>query len=447
MKSTLCVFHLEEAAEESSTILKLKWTWPNLPNIYLPLICSNITHILWFAFACLTFFQSRFEHRLQRFDRTLPTSSSLSKISYCLGTLSYQVVAHRIIFTLVCSILLAFPAHGHEYQYETISFAGSGAQGWSDGGSTAAAFFFPIGVSVDTEGYTYVADRNNHRIRKVSPAGIVSTTAGSGSPTWADGVGVLASFFCPCGVAITSSGVLYVSDQYNHRIRMIVSTGTVSTIAGSGSASWVDGSGISAAFNYPCGISVSSSNAVYVSDTLNHRIRRVLSSGVVTTFAGSGVADWVDGVSSLASFNNPTDVSVDSSGNVYVADQSNNRIRKITSSGSVMSVAGSGQLGCVDGSAATASFSYPAGVAADLSGSLLIADQSNNRIRQVSSSGVVTTLAGSGEVSWADGIGTLASFSYPQGIAVDTAGNIYVADKYYGNNRIRLVLKYFAPTG
>jgi len=318
------------------------------------------------------------------------------------------------------------------------TLVGSGSYAFADGVGTSASFYNPFGVALDANGTAYVADASNSRIRKITSARIVTTLAGSGNLAFADGAGASASFFYPYGVAVDASGTVYVADTSNHRIRKITSAGVVTTLAGSGSAAFVDGIGTSASFNNPTGIAVDASGAVYVADQSNNRIRTVTSAGVVTTLAGSGSAAFVDGIGTSASFNNPSGVAVDANGTVYVADYFNNRIRTVTSAGVVTTLAGSGSAAFADGAGTSASFNTPSGVAVDSSGTVYVADYVNNRIRKISE-GVVTTLAGSGNAAFADGTGTSASFIYPfGGIAVDaTSGTVYASDQF--NSRIRII--------
>jgi sugar lactone lactonase YvrE len=175
----------------------------------------------------------------------------------------------------------------------------------------------------------YVADYDNHRIRKITSAGVVTTLAGSGTGTFADGTGTSASFRNPYGVAVDSSGNVYVADQLNQRIRKITSAGVVTTLAGNGTAAFADGTGTSARFNSPQGVAVDSAGNVYVADYNNQRIRKITSAGVVTTLAGQTTPGSTDGTGTNARFNGPTGIAVTSGGILYVVDSDNNRIRKI----------------------------------------------------------------------------------------------------------------------
>lgn len=248
--------------------------------------------------------------------------------------------------------------------------------------------------------------------------------------------------FFPIGVCIDQAGNLYVADSGNCLIRKISSSGSATTLAGisnfnGGNAGYIDGNGASAKFSTPSGVAVDASGNVYVADTNNHVIRKITSSGVVSTFAGSGVAGFSDGSATVAKFNYPTGITIDTAGNLYIADKTNHRIRKITPSGLVSTIAGSGIAGFTDATGILARFNSPSGIAIDSSGNLFIADTSNHRIRMIDSNNIVTTYAGSGVAGYADGTGTVARFNFPTGIAVNGMGNVYVADK--SNHRIRKI--------
>jgi sugar lactone lactonase YvrE len=308
------------------------------------------------------------------------------------------------------------------------TLAGSGSDGAADGAGTAAEFNSPRGVAIDSGGNVFVADRFNHKIRKITSDGVVTTFAGSGSIGSADGMGTMASFSYPSGVAIDSIGNLYVADRSNHKIRKITSTGVVTTLAGSGVQGSADGAGVASSFRTPLGVAVDSAGNVFVADSGNHKIRKITSTGVVSTLAGSGSIGSADGMGAMGSFRYPNSVAIDSNGNVYVADRSNHKIRKITSTGVVSTIAGDGSIGAVDGAGLAASFSFPEGIAVDSNGNIYVADSENDKIRKITSTGLVTTLAGFEEGGSADGTGTAASFNLPTGVAVDGSGVVYVAD-------------------
>jgi sugar lactone lactonase YvrE len=315
--------------------------------------------------------------------------------------------------------------------------AGSGLTGSTDGTGTNARFNNPYGMTVDSVGNIFVADTTNHRIRRITPLGVVSTFAGSGTPGTINATGTNAQFNGPAGVAVDSAGNVYVGDQNNNRIRKITSLGVVSTLAGSGTPGFADAGGVSAAFNVPAGVAVDSTGNVYVADTTNNRIRRITPGGVVTTFAGQATGGFLDGTGTNARFNYPYAVAVDSSGFVYVADQTNRRIRKITPLGVVTTLAGNGTAASADGTGTNASFITPYGITVNSEGVVYLADQNARRIRAISPAGVVTTLAGNGTSSSIDGIGTNATFQGPGGVTVDSGGIVYVGES--SGNRIRKI--------
>jgi len=266
----------------------------------------------------------------------------------------------------------------------------------------------------------------------------VTTLAGDG-PGSADGTGDSAEFEAPIGIAVDVLGNVYVSDYTACTIRMITSGGVVTTLAGSpGSKGSSDGTGSAARFNGPIGVAVDSSGNVYVADANNYTIRKIAPGGVVTTLAGSaGSAAFADGTGSAARFDNPCGIAVDSTGNIYVSDAEDGTIRKITSGGVVTTLAGSpGALGSADGTGSAARFNGPYGASVDSAGNVYVADLDNSLIRKITPAGVVTTLAGTVGVSGsADGSGNSVKFDQPRGVAVDSQGTLYVADT--ANDTIR----------
>lgn len=321
------------------------------------------------------------------------------------------------------------------------TLAGSPGQGSADGTGVAARFANPWGVAADTAGNLYVTDTDNHTIRKITAGGVVSTWAGlAGVSGSADGTGSGARFNQPQGVAVDTNGIVYVADTGNYTIRKITPAGAVTTLAGAaGNFGSTDATGSSARFYEPEGIAVNSAGTlIYVADTWNHTMRQVTSAGVVTTLAGSaGNYGSADGAGSSASFDQPQGLGMDGAGNLYVGDTGNQTIRKVTSVGGVSTVAGSaGNFGSTDATGSSASFWNPQGVALDSAANLYVADSFNNTIRKVTPAGAVTTLAGAaGSFGSADGTGAAARFWQPQGIAVDSAGNVYVADSANGTIR------------
>ena len=264
---------------------------------------------------------------------------------------------------------------------------------------------------------------------------MVSTIAGNGSPGYVDGPGDVAQFYNPYYLAIDAQGNIFVSDNFNNRIRKISPQGIVTTFAGSGDiAGYADGPGNVAKFWSPYGLTIDSQGNLYVADAGNHRIRKITPQGVVSTFAGSGTRGYADGSADVAQFNLPVDVSIDLSGNLYVADADNHKIRKISSQGVVTTLAGSSE-GYTDGSGSTAQFNKPQGIKVDGLGNVYVTEFFNHSVRMIRPQGVVTTIAGNGTEGFSDGIGSTARFSNPNGLTLDSYGDLYVADA--GNNRIR----------
>jgi sugar lactone lactonase YvrE len=315
-----------------------------------------------------------------------------------------------------------------EAQAQVSTFAGSSTRGSSDGTGVAASFSTLQAVAVDTNGTVYVADTDNHMIRKISPTGVVTTLAGSTTPGSANGTGTAARFKYPDGVAVDLSGNVYVADWGNHMIRKIAPDGVVTTLAGSTAPGSTDGNGPSAQFNGPGGLAVDANGNLYVADIGNHMIRKIAPDGVVTTLAGSTTRGAANGRGAAASFNSPNNLRLDADGNIYVADSFNHMIRKITPDGLVTTVAGSTTPGFADGTGAGARFFEPWGIGVDASGYLYVVESRNSVIRKITPDGVVTTLAGSQTRGSADGIGAAAQFKDLYDVTTDLNGNLYVLD-------------------
>lgn len=321
-----------------------------------------------------------------------------------------------------------------ETTYTVTTLVGTTAQtGTTDGTGSAARFTSLFGVAVDAAGVVYVVDYGAHTIRKITSGGVVSTLAGSpGQPGTADGTGSAAGFVSPSGVAVDSSGNLYVSDTGSYRIRKITATGTVTTLAGSiNGGTSVDGTGAAASFHSPRGIAIDSAGNLYVTESDNHVIRKITPDGVVTTLAGTaGQSGSADGTGPAARFNFPQSIVVAASGNIYVTDTDNHTIRKITPAGVVTTVAGAaGQFGSTDGAGAAAQFDSPYSIAAGSDGNLFVSDAGNRTVRKITSAGVVTTIAGTaGQLGSVDGVGAAARFENALGIAVDSGGVVYLTE-------------------
>lgn len=302
---------------------------------------------------------------------------------------------------------------------EVRTLAGDGQPGTVDGSS--ARLNRPHGLSYAHDGSLYFADRGNHEVRVLRPDGAVATVAGSGKAGFADGPVDAAQFNEPIAVAVDRTGIIYVADRNNHRIRKITPDGRVVTLAGDGQPGYADGAVKSARFNQPYGVALDAAQAsLYVADYLNHSIRRVdLVTGMVDTLAGNGTAGFADGQRAAARFNQPYNVRLDGQGRLWVPDQLNHAIRRVTPDGEVTTVAGTGKPGYADGSATVAQFNNPTGVAPLPNGAAVVADRNNNRLRIVTPDGAVVTLAGAGEPGFADGAVATARFNQPLDVDFD----------------------------
>lgn len=347
-------------------------------------------------------------------------------------TLSTSLIAvmnyHLYFYTFLYSVLVFTSTTNAQ----TVTTLAGSVGGNEDGVGTSARFSSPVGVAVSADGTVYVADSGNHRIRKVSADGTVTTLAGS-TQGYADGVGTSAKFNFPTGVSVSTDGTIYVADFGNHRIRKVSADGVVSTIVGS-TQGYADGVGMSAQFNNPSSVGLSSDGSLYVTDMGNHLIRNVSVDGAVTTFAGSKVGN-ADGIGTDAQFNFPYSIAISNNRTAYVADLVNNRIRNVSSDGKVTTQSGSIR-GYNDGVSTEAQFSSPSGVAVSSDGVVYVVDSGNHRIRKVNTDGMVSTLAGSTQGN-NNGEGALAQFNNPSGIAVSSDGTMYIADR--GNNCIRKI--------
>ena len=367
-------------------------------------------------------------------------------------SLTERSAALRLV---VCAALAAAVAGAQSADTWTIdTIAGTGTAGFSgDGGAaTAARLRNPWGVAVDDAGNVYIADSENHRIRKVDTDGNISTVAGTGTNGFSGdgGAATAAQMDFPRGVAIDGAGNLYIADVVNERIRKVdASTGNISTFAGTGTRGYSgdEGAATAARLYHPRGVAVDDAGNLYIVDVGNHSIRKVDGSGNISTFAGTGTRGYSgdEGAATAARLRFPADVAVDDAGNVYIADRGNLLIRKVDGSGNISTFAGTGRDGFSgDGGAATAArLRYPSGVAVDDAGNVYIADEGNLRIRKVDGSGNISTFAGAGAGGVSgDGDGgaaTAARLSNPQDVAVDNAGNVYIADSE--NHRIRKVTR------
>ena len=315
---------------------------------------------------------------------------------------------------------------------QTVTTLAGSIQGYTDGIGISSQFNGPAGVDLAPDGSIIVADRLNHRIRKISPSGVVTTVAGS-QEGYADGIGTDALFSYPMNLSVDAAGIIYVVDSGNHRIRKITTDGTVTTLAGHASG-FTDGNSEDAQFNYPEGIFIASSGIIYVADAGNHAVRKIMPDGNVTTLAGGNLGH-ADGIGINAQFWTPCGITVDPNGIIYVTEKKN-RIRKITSDGVVTTFVGSDTPGYLDGIGTAAKLNSPFDITMDANGNLYVTDSGNNRIRKILPDGSVSTFAGSTN-GYLDGIGTAAKFNYPIGICIAADGTIYIGES--GNGKIRKI--------
>jgi sugar lactone lactonase YvrE len=326
-------------------------------------------------------------------------------------------------------------------------FAGDrfGAFSGDGGPAITARLNSPSGVAVDDKGNVYIADTQNHRVRKVNPGGTITTFAGrsrvpslSGGGLSGDGgPAISAELNSPLGVAVDGQGNVYIADTQNHRVRKVNPGGTITTIAGTGSGalpanqggfSGDGGPATAAQLSGPRGVAVDGQGNVYIADYYNNRVRKVNPGGTITTIAGTGVrGDFGDGGNAIsAQLDGPTGVAVDGKGNVYVVDHGNDRLRKVSPGGKITSIAGTGRP-------SEDRLLSPTGVAVGRDGSVYIADTAYSRVRRVSPSGTVSTFAGEDSYYYYGcedraGPALHAAMREPTGVAVDTKGNVYIAD-------------------
>ena len=414
-----------------------------------------------------------------RFDTTTP-SSTPGKVCFIMGhdvcpdsTASFSVISVRLhnqnnsrkpvaIRNWIGAALLflfALLPVGQRSVAQVIvvpsisTVAGNGYPSYSGDGisATSAELNDPPGVAVDSAGNIYIADQGNNRIRKVDTSGNISTVAGNGTGGYSGdgGAAISAELYDPTGVAVDSAGNIYIADSSNNRIRKVNTSGNISTVAGNGTGGYSgDGAAATSAELYdPTGVAVDSAGNIYIAEQNNNRIRKVSTSGNISTVAGNGTKGYSgDGGAAIsAELNQPAGVAVDSAGNIYIADYVNHSIRKVDTSGKISTVAGDGPgNGSYNGDgilATSAELYYPSGVAVDSAGNIYIADTINYRIRKVdASTGYISTVAGNGAHygSIGDGGAAISAQLYnPEGVVVDSAGNIYIADS--GNHRIRKV--------
>jgi sugar lactone lactonase YvrE len=358
-------------------------------------------------------------------------------------TINYAGPQNYVVSTAIPALSPSISGFTAAVNGQTATFSGNGTIGYTDGSATTASFNQPLGAAVDAAGNIYIADAGSHLIRKVSSTGTVTTIAGTANTHGFSNVAP-GSFWHPVGLAVDASGNLYIADEDNNAIRKITPGGVISTVAGSGTAGDSNGTAgqpLTATFNLPCGVAVDGSGNLYVTDNANNQIRKITASGTVSIFAGNaaGTAGSSDGLTTAAYFNHPFGITIDGSGNLYVTDRSNNMIRRITPAGQVTTLAGATTAGFADNAnGLNARFNVPTSIAADASGNVYVTDEVNQRIRMITPAGAVTTLSGTGTQGAAmNGLGSVAVFNNPFGLAIGATGFLYVGD--YSNSLLRTV--------
>ena len=361
-------------------------------------------------------------------------------------TISQYFRKNRLYLMLLMGWFLTAPI-----QADVIStVAGNGTKGYSgDGGAaTSAQLNFPFAVTIDNNGNLYIADHRNHRIRKMTKDGVISTVAGTGTAGYSgdDVMAIDTQLYHPVRVAVDNSGNLYIAEYYNHRIRKVSKNGMISTVAGNGTQGYSGDGGLAAKaqLNYPAGITTDSSGNLYIADAMNYRIRKVTTDGMINTVVGTGTAGYSgDGdAATSAQLNYPYGITIEpNNGNLYIADAMNFRIRKVTTDGVISTVANTGtQAYSNNGMPTVTQFNYPTDVAVDNSGNLYIAYYANHYIRKMTPDGVISTIAGTGTAGYSgDGEdATSAKLNEPISVAIDSSGNLYIADTI--NHRVRQIV-------
>jgi hypothetical protein len=380
-------------------------------------------------------FDSNVTGNIVKFNGVTVTPTSATKTELKV-TLSGPVSTGKI--TVAVGAITGTSANDFTYIKSWIvsDLAGTGSNGSANGTGPNASFSNMTNITIDSAGNVYMADELNHLIRKITPAGVATTVAGT-IQGYQDGPVATARFDNPVAIAVDEAGNIYVADSFNNMIRKVSTDGMVSTIAGQFSAGSTNGTGTAATFNNPHGVCVDNTGNLFIADNLNNMIRKITPAGVVTTFAGNGTPGSQDGTGTAATIYNPWGLTIDKNNNLYIADTFGHKIRKITPAGVVTTLAGANSSGTVDGQGAAARFNRPTGVSADHKGNVYVSDFFNSTVRMITPTGLVTTIGGIAPTTgYANGPGATALFFNPYSITNNGAGTIvYVADQ--GNRRVR----------
>lgn len=345
-------------------------------------------------------------------------------------------------------IIISIYVFSNTFGQNIYTFAGNGNMGFSgDGGPGKSAQIFPFNVSTDAFGNVYILDAGNHRVRKVDPNGQITTIAGNGTSgnSGDGGAATSAQLVSPNGVAVDVSGNIYITDYINSNIRKVNVSGIISTIAGTGTAGFSGDGGLAtlAQIYRPIGIAIDAASNIYFADCGNTRIRKIDASGIISTIAGTGTFGYSGdgGLATLAKLNSPYGVAIDGLYNIYISDFLNSRIRKINSSGIISTIAGTGINGYSGENAVAtlAQINGPNSIALDLSGNIYFSESPNSRIRKINNLGIITTIAGNGINGYFgdNGLATSAQINGPSGVAIDFSNNVYFSDN--NNYRVRVI--------
>ncbi|MES2701743.1 MAG: T9SS type A sorting domain-containing protein [Bacteroidota bacterium] len=348
-------------------------------------------------------------------------------------------MARHSLSVVLLAIATLISAPGKAQVITTV--AGTTTWGYSgDGGPALAAQMSPRTVAVGATGNLFIADNGSHVIRKVSPAGVITTYAGNSTQGYSGdgGAATAAKLNTPMGIVADGAGNLYIADQHNHAIRKVSPSGIISTIAGNGTPGYSGDGGAAAGalLAGPNAMAIDGAGNIYVAEAGNSIVRKISAAGTISTVAGNGTAGFSGdgGAATAATLNIPMGVAVDAAGNIYIADNMNHRIRKVNPAGTISTIAGTGASGFSgDGAAASAAqVSYPEGILADAAGNVYVGDYANNRIRRINTSGIITTFAGNGVGGYSGdgGAPTAAAIGNPTGMAIDaTSGAFYLVGK------------------